>query len=138
MVGNKARMSALITFIHYTGGFQQYRKAHKHKNNQKHTDFEGKNENVFLCKWHDYLENPLKSWRKKKTLGIISEFSELAGLKVNVQFYFYVLKINDWKLKLIFFKVVLKYKTLRSKLNKILHYLYTENSKILLSENKTN
>lgn len=39
-------------------------------------------------------------------------------------------------MKLILFKVVLKYKTLMSKL-KILPYLYTENSKILLSENKT-
>ena len=44
-----------------------------------------------------YVEN-LKESTKKKLLEILSEFSKVTELKVNIQNYFYIRDINNWNL----------------------------------------
>ena len=102
---NNARMSALIIFIHFV--LEVFNSTVRCK---EHSDLQGKNEVIFYINCM-IVQKILKS-TFKNSLGIINSASlQYSKLIYNVQFYFYKLVINDWKLKLMIPpKAVLKHK----------------------------
>ena len=83
-----------------------------------------------------YIENPKDSIRK--LLELISEFSKVAGNKINTQnhLHFYILTMQTQKEKLPFTIATNRIKYLGINLPKETKELYTENYKTLMKEIK--
>lgn len=92
-----ARMSALTILIHYNVDKLASAVSSKaRKRNKKLEDHKGRNCFLFADNMIVFVENPKESTKKKKKdLEPISEFSKVAGYKLNIQKLFVFLYVSD-------------------------------------------
>ena len=141
--GNKTRVSTFTAIIQHSSGSPSYNNQRR-KRNKRNTD-QKRSKALTICRWHDtdwYIENPKDSIRK--LLELISEYSKVAGYKINAQKSLAFLYTNKEKSEreikeLIPFTILRKrIKYLGINLPQETKELYTENYKTLMKEIKDN
>ena len=91
-IRNKTRVSTLFksvllfnrvsTIIQHSFGCPSYRNQRR-KTNKRNPDWKGRNKTLFADNMILYIKNPKDSIRK--LLALMSEFSKVAGYKINTQ-----------------------------------------------------
>ena len=79
---NKTRVFTLTTIIQHSSGSPSYSNQRR-KRNKRHPDWKRKSKALTTDDMILYIENPKDSIRK--LLELISEFSKVAGYKINTQ-----------------------------------------------------
>ena len=77
----------------------QTRKCKKKKRRRRHPEWKERNKTFSTCRQHACLCCKCQGMYKNH-LELISEFRKMAGYKVTVQMYFYMLMTFKWKPKL--------------------------------------
>ena len=141
MIKNKTRVSTFTAIIHHSSESPSYSNQRR-KRNKRNPEWKRRSQALIVCRWHDilYIEYPKNSVRK--LLELISEFSKVAGYKINTQKSLAFLYTNDEKSERVFkgsiqFTIATKIiKYLGIKLPKDTKVLYTENYKTLMKKTK--
>ena len=81
-IRNKTRMSTFTTIIQHSSGSPSYSNQRR-KRNKKNPDQKRRSKTLFADDMILYIENPKDNIRK--LLELISEFSKVAGYKINTQ-----------------------------------------------------
>ena len=130
-----------ITIQHSFGSFGHSNQSRKR--NKRNPDWKRRCKALTVCRWHIlHIENPKDSIRK--LLELISEFSKVAGYKINIQKALTFLYTNNEKSERVIkesipFTITIKrIKYLGINLPKETKELYTENYKTLMKEIKDN
>ena len=140
MIRNKTRVSTFTTIIQHSFGSPSYSNQRR-KRNKRNSDWKrSKQLSLFADGMILYLENPKDSIRK--LLELISEFSKVAGYKINTQKSLAFLYNNSKKSERVIkesipFTTATKIiKYLGTNLPKETKELYTENYKTLIKEQR--
>ena len=140
-IRNKTRVSTFTTIIQHSSGSPSY-SSQRRKRKKKNPD-QKRSKALNIFRWHDtdwYIENPKDSIRK--LLELISEFSKVAGHKINtlksLAFLYTNSEKSETELKesIPFTIATKRIKYLGINLPKETKELYTENYKLLMKEIK--
>ena len=93
-IRNKTRVSTFTTVIQHSSGSPSYSNQRR-KRRKKHPDQKRRSKTLTTDDMILYIENPKDSIRK--LLELISEFSKVAGYKINTQKSFAFLYTNNYK-----------------------------------------
>ena len=132
-------MSTFTTIIQHSSGSASYRNQRR-KRNKRNPDQKKVKLSLFADDMILYIENPKDSIRK--SLELISEFSKVAGYKINTQKSFAFLYTNNEKSEreiresILFTIATKRIKYLGINLPKETKELYKENYKTLMKEIK--
>ena len=139
-IRNKTRVSTFATIIHHSSGSPSYSNQRRKRNKRIQIRKERVKLSLFADDMILYIENPKDSIRK--LLELISEFSKVAGYKINTQKSLAFLYTNNEKSEreikesVPFTIATKRIKCLGINLPKETKELYTENYKTLMKEIK--
>ena len=139
-IRNKTRVSTFTTIIQHSSRSPSYSNQRR-KINKRNPDGKRRSKALTVCRWYDaVLENPKDSIRK--LLELISEFSKVAGYKINPQkslaFWYTNNEKSEREIKesIPFTTETKRIKYLGINLTKETKELLTENYKTLMKEIK--
>ena len=96
-IRKKTRVSTFTTVIKHSSGSPSYSNQRR-KRNKRNPDQKIRSKALTVCRWNDTVHRyPKDSIRK--LLELISEFSKIAGYKINTQKSLAFLYTNDEKSK---------------------------------------